>query len=107
MSYQAAKESYAAEIADIKAAGQEDRMAITRSKRHHPRGRCERGQLCANNYLGLANNAEVMQAARDSLSEWFGAASFGSSAALRESQNPRSRVSHFWLWKTPYCTPPE
>ena len=79
MSYRAVKESYAEEIAEIKAAGlwkterviaSEQRNAIT----------LESGakvvNMCANNYLGLANNAEVMQAASDSLREWgFGAAS--------------------------------
>ena len=79
MSYQAVKESYAAEIAEIKAAGlwKTERVIASEQKNDIT---LESGanvvNMCANNYLGLANNAEVMQAASDSLSEWgFGAAS--------------------------------
>lgn len=79
MSYQAAKESYVAEIAEIKAAGlwKTERVIASEQKNAIT---LEDGanviNMCANNYLGLANNAEVMQAASDSLQEWgFGAAS--------------------------------
>ena len=79
MSYQAAKESYAAEIAEIKAAGlwKTERVIASEQKNDIT---LESGanvvNMCANNYLGLANNAEVMQAASDSLGKWgFGAAS--------------------------------
>lgn len=79
MSYQAAKESYAAEIAEIKAAGlwKTERVIASEQKNDIT---LESGanvvNMCANNYLGLANNAEVMQAASDSLQQWgFGAAS--------------------------------
>ena len=79
MSYQAAKESYVVEIAEIKAAGlwKTERVIASEQKNAIT---LEDGanviNMCANNYLGLANNAEVMQAASDSLQEWgFGAAS--------------------------------
>ena len=79
MSYLAAKDSYAAEIAEIKAAGlwKTERVIASDQKNDITlEGGANVGNMCANNYLGLANNAEVMQAASDSLSEWgFGAAS--------------------------------
>ena len=74
-----AKESYAAEIAEIKAAGlwKTERVIASDQKNDITlEGGANVVNMCANNYLGLANNAEVMQAASDSLSEWgFGAAS--------------------------------
>ena len=79
MSYQAAKESYAAEIAEIKAAGlwKTERVITSEQKNDITlEGGANVVNMCANNYLGLANNAEVMQAASDSLGKWgFGAAS--------------------------------
>ena len=79
MSYLAAKDSYAAEIAEIKAAGlwKTERVIASDQKNDITlEGGANVVNMCANNYLGLANNAEVMQAASDSLSEWgFGAAS--------------------------------
>ena len=79
MSYQAAKESYAAEIAEIKAAGlwKTERVIASDQKNDITlEGGANVVNMCANNYLGLANNAEVKQAASDSLNEWgFGAAS--------------------------------
>ena len=68
MSYQAAKESYAAEIADIKAAGLwKTERVITSDQKNDITlaGGANVVNMCANNYLGLANNAEVMQAARE------------------------------------------
>ena len=86
MSYQAVKESYAAEIAEIKAAGLwKTERVITSDQKNDITlaGGANVVNMCANNYLGLANNAEVMQAARDSLSEWgFGAASVRLRACL-------------------------
>ena len=69
MSYQAAKESYAAEIAEIKAAGlwKTERVIASAQKNDITlEGGADVVNMCANNYLGLANNAEVMQAASDS-----------------------------------------
>ena len=67
MSYQAAKESYAAEIAEIKAAGlwKTERVIASDQKNDITlEGGANVVNMCANNYLGLANNAEVMQAVR-------------------------------------------
>ena len=79
MSYLDVQGSYAAEIAEIKAAGlwKTERVIASEQKNQIT---LEDGanvvNMCANNYLGLANNAEVMQAASDSLQQWgFGAAS--------------------------------
>ena len=79
MSYQAAKDSYAVEIAEIKAAGLWKTERVITSDQKNAitlEGGANVVNMCANNYLGLANRAEVKQAAGDSLSEWgFGAAS--------------------------------
>jgi glycine C-acetyltransferase len=79
MSYQSVRESYTAEIAEIKAAGlwKTERVIASDQKNDITlEGGANVVNMCANNYLGLANNADVMAAARDSLDEWgFGAAS--------------------------------
>ena len=79
MSYQDVKDSYAAEIVEIKAAGlwKTERVIASEQKNEITlEGGANVVNMCANNYLGLANNAEVMQAASDSLAQWgFGAAS--------------------------------
>ena len=79
MSYQAAKESYAAEIAEIKAEGLWKTERVIASDQKNAitlEGGANVVNMCANNYLCLANNTEVKQAASDSLNEWgFGAAS--------------------------------
>ena len=79
MSYQSVKQTYTAEIAEIKAAGlwKTERVIASDQKNDITlEGGANVVNMCANNSLGLANNAEVMQAARDSLDEWgFGAAS--------------------------------
>ena len=79
MSYQSVKQTYTTEIAEIKAAGlwKTERVIASDQKNDITlEGGANVVNMCANNYLGLANNAEVMQAARDSLDEWgFGAAS--------------------------------
>jgi glycine C-acetyltransferase len=79
MSYRAVKASFADEIADIKEAGlwKTERVIASDQKNHI---RLADGSnvvnMCANNYLGLANHPEVMKAARDSLNTWgFGLAS--------------------------------
>lgn len=44
--------------------------------------------MCANNYLGLSNNAEIIQAAKDSYDKW----GFGLSSVrfiTRNSGNPQ------------------
>ena len=79
MSYQSAKASFATEIEEIRSAGlwKTERVIASDQKNDIT---LEDGSnvvnMCANNYLGLANNQEVMQAASDSLEKWgFGLAS--------------------------------
>ena len=79
MSYQSAKTSFATEIEEIRSAGlwKTERVIASDQKNDIT---LEDGSnvvnMCANNYLGLANNQEVMQAASDSLEKWgFGLAS--------------------------------
>ena len=100
MSYQAAKASYAEEIAEIKAAGlwKTERVIASDQKNDITlEGGANVVNMCANNYLGLANNAEVMQAASDSLSEWgFGAASVRFICGTQGIHKTlERRVSHF------------
>ena len=79
MSYQSARASFATEIEEIRSAGlwKTERVIASDQKNDIT---LEDGSnvvnMCANNYLGLANNKEVMQAASDSLQKWgFGLAS--------------------------------
>ena len=79
MSYQSAKASFATEIEEIRSAGlwKTERVIASDQKNDIT---LEDGSnvvnMCANNYLGLANNQDVMQAASDSLEKWgFGLAS--------------------------------
>jgi glycine C-acetyltransferase len=79
MSYSSARESFAEEIAGIRAAGLwKNERVITSDQKNDIT--LESGanvvNMCANNYLGLANHPEVKQAAADSLGRWgFGLAS--------------------------------
>ena len=79
MSYQSARASFATEIEEIRSAGlwKTERVIASDQKNDIT---LEDGSnvvnMCANNYLGLANNQEVMRAASDSLEKWgFGLAS--------------------------------
>ena len=79
MSYQSARASFATEIEEIRSAGlwKTERVIASDQKNDIT---LEDGSnvvnMCANNYLGLANNKEVMHAASDSLQKWgFGLAS--------------------------------
>ncbi len=79
MSYQSAKASFMADIEEIKAAGLWKTERIIDSEQKNDI-RLEDGKnvvnMCANNYLGLANHPDVMAAASESLEQWgFGAAS--------------------------------
>lgn len=79
MSFKRAKESLTTELAEIKAAGlwkterviaSEQKNEITLTDGQHVIN------MCANNYLGLANNPEVIQAAKESYEKWgFGLSS--------------------------------
>ena len=74
MSYHDVKDSYGAEIAEIKAAGlwKTERVIASEQKNEITlEGGANVVNMCANNYLGLANNAEVMRAASDSLAPDF------------------------------------
>jgi glycine C-acetyltransferase len=79
MSYQSAKASFMADIEEIKAAGLWKTERVIDSEQKNDI-RLEDGKnvvnMCANNYLGLANHPDVMAAASQSLEQWgFGAAS--------------------------------
>ena len=79
MSYQAAKASFADEIAGIKEAGLWKTERVIASDQKNDITLADGSNvvnMCANNYLGLANHPEVMKAASDSLNTWgFGLAS--------------------------------
>ena len=79
MSYQAAKASFADEIAGIKEAGlwKAERVIASDQKNYITLADGSNVvNMCANNYLGLANHPDVMKAASDSLNTWgFGLAS--------------------------------
>ena len=79
MSYQAAKASFAEEIAGIKEAGLWKTERVIASDQKNDITLADGSNvinMCANNYLGLANHPDVMKAASDSLNTWgFGLAS--------------------------------
>ncbi len=79
MSFRSAKESLARDLAEIRAAGlwKTERVIASEQKNNITLadGR-EVINMCANNYLGLANHPEVIQAAKDSYDQWgFGLSS--------------------------------
>ena len=79
MSYQAARASFVDEIAGIKEAGlwKTERVIASDQKNDITLANGSNVvNMCANNYLGLANHPDVMKAASDSLNTWgFGLAS--------------------------------
>jgi glycine C-acetyltransferase len=79
MSFNSAKASIAADLADIKAAGlwKTERFISSDQKNNITLADgSEVLNMCANNYLGLANDPDVIQSAKDSLDKWgFGLAS--------------------------------
>ena len=79
MSFKSAKEGLQKDLAEIEVAGlwKTERVLASAQKNHIIlEGGEEVVNMCANNYLGLANNAEVIQAAKDSFSDWgFGLSS--------------------------------
>jgi glycine C-acetyltransferase len=79
MSYQAAKGSFADEIAGIKEAGLWKTERVITSDQKNDITLADGSNvinMCANNYLGLANHPDVKKAAIDSLNTWgFGLAS--------------------------------
>ena len=79
MSYHAAKGSFADEIAGIKEAGLWKTERVIASDQKNDITLADGSNvinMCANNYLGLANHPDVKKAASDSLNTWgFGLAS--------------------------------
>ncbi len=79
MSFKSAKESIAKDLKDIEAAGlwKTERVIASEQKNDITlEDGSEVINMCANNYLGLANNPDVIQAAKDSFHQWgFGLSS--------------------------------
>ena len=73
MSFKSAKESLAKDLAEIKAAGLWKTERVIASDQKNDITLADGSEvvnMCANNYLGLANNPEVIQAAKDSYDQW-------------------------------------
>lgn len=79
MSFKSAKQSIAKDLKEIEAAGLWKTERVLASEQKNDIILEDGSQvvnMCANNYLGLANNKEVIQAAKDSFSQWgFGLSS--------------------------------
>ena len=79
MSFKSAKESFKNDLAEIKEAGLWKTERIIASEQKNDITLADGSvviNMCANNYLGLANNPEVIQAAKDSYEQWgFGLSS--------------------------------
>jgi glycine C-acetyltransferase len=79
MSFKKAKESFSSDLEEIKKAGLWKTERIINSDQKSKIQLSDNQEvinMCANNYLGLANNLEVIQAAKDGLDRWgFGLAS--------------------------------
>ncbi len=79
MSFKSAKEGLTKDLVEIKEAGLWKTERIIASEQKNEITLADGSEvinMCANNYLGLANNAEVIQAAKDSYDHWgFGLSS--------------------------------
>ena len=79
MSFKSAKESLAKDLLEIKEAGLWKTERVIASEQKNDITLADGSEvinMCANNYLGLANNPEVIQAAKDSYQQWgFGLSS--------------------------------
>lgn len=79
MSFKGAKQSLANDLAEIKAAGLWKKERIIASQQKNDITLADGSEvinMCANNYLGLANNSQVIQAAKESYDQWgFGLSS--------------------------------
>jgi len=100
MSYRTAQQSFADEIADIKSAGLWKTERVIASDQKNDITLADGSEvvnMCANNYLGLANHPAVKQAASDSLQQWgFGAASVRFICGTQEIHKTlENRVSRF------------
>ena len=79
MSFKNAKQSLTEELQEIKAAGLWKQERILASEQKNDITLADGSEvinMCANNYLGLANHPEIIQAAKDSYEQWgFGLSS--------------------------------
>jgi len=79
MSFKKVKESFSSDLEEIKKAGLWKTERIINSDQKSKIQLSDNQEvinMCANNYLGLANNPEVIKAAKDGLDRWgFGLAS--------------------------------
>ncbi len=79
MSFEQSKKGFADDLAEIKAAGlwKTERVIASEQKNDITLADGKKViNMCANNYLGLANNPEIIQAARESFDRWgFGLSS--------------------------------
>jgi len=79
MSFTSAKTSLAQELTEIRQDGLWKNERVLASQQQNEITLADGSEvinMCANNYLGLANNSEVIQAAKDSYAQWgFGLAS--------------------------------
>ena len=79
MSFKSAKQSLEKDLAEIKAAGLWKTERVIASQQKNDITLADGSEvinMCANNYLGLANNSEIIQAAKDSYDQWgFGLSS--------------------------------
>ena len=79
MIFKSAKQSLIKDLEEIKAAGLWKTERVIASEQKNDITLADGSEvinMCANNYLGLANNPEVIQAAKDSYDQWgFGLAS--------------------------------
>ena len=79
MSFKSVKEGLTADLAEIKAAGLWKTERVIASEQKNDITLADGSEvinMCANNYLGLANSKEVIQAAKDSYEQWgFGLSS--------------------------------
>ena len=79
MSFEQSKQGYIDDLAVIKTAGLWKTERVIASEQKNDITLADGSKvinMCANNYLGLANNSEVIQAARDSFDQWgFGLSS--------------------------------
>src|SRR5512138_865865 len=93
------QEFVAAKLDEISRAGlfKEERVLETPQQARVEAGRGEVLNLCANNYLGLANHPEVIRAAQEALARWgFGMASVRFICGTQETHKDlERRLSEF------------
>ncbi len=100
MSFKSAKESLAKDLAEIKSAGLWKTERVIASDQKNDITLADGSEvinMCANNYLGLANNPEVIQAAKDSYDQWgFGLSSVRFICGTQTIHKTlEGKVSHF------------